>query len=139
MKQKINQLNGFDFTHERHNFGGVWVFNWSFKPIEMNEWCPFSLPTGKTKKADMEGLLHDREAATAYYVVWLERASNVEAAERRLNFALEKLKRVSDPEWGGRGNNPDKDARIVRQVHYEVDAAETELSSAKALKARLTK
>lgn len=136
--QKTHQLNGFDFTHDRRSFDGVWVFYWYFRPTEKTEWCPFSLPTGKTRKADMEAFLRNSGAASDHYEKWIERASDVEAAERELHSALEHLKRVSDPEWGGNGNNPNKDVRIVRQAHSDVDSAKRALESAKARKKRLT-
>lgn len=139
MPQKIEQLNGFEFTHERHNFGGTWSYFWYFKPGDQPFWCPFSLPTGNARKADMVSFLRDPDSATAYYKDWLERASDVEAAELRLSQAHSHLERISDPGWGGKGNNPNKDARINRQARDNYDRAERELENAKRIRQQLIK
>ncbi|POU03518.1 hypothetical protein C3369_06750 [Escherichia sp. ESNIH1] len=139
MPQKIELLNGFEYTHERHNFGGTWVYYWHFKPVDQPAWCPFSLPTVNVKKADMVSLLRDPDSATTFYKDWLERASDVEAAERRLSQAHSHLERISAPDWGGRGNNPDKDARITRQAHDDFNRAKRELESAIRIREQMTK
>ncbi len=139
MPQKIHRLNGFDYTHERLNFNGTWVFNWRFKPVDMSEWCPFSLPLGKTKKTDMESFLRSKEDATHHYQAWLKDACNVEEAERRLSDAKKKVERISSPDWGGRGNNPNKDSRITRQARSELDSAERNLVRAQELREKLSK
>ncbi|MFT1010952.1 hypothetical protein [Enterobacter hormaechei] len=139
MPQKIELLNGFEYTHERHNLVGTWVYYWYFKPSGNPVWCPFSLPIGNAKKADMVSLLKDPESATAYYKDWLERASDVEAAQLRLSQAHSHLERISQPDWGGRGNNPNKDARITRQAHDNFNRARRELESAIRIREQMTK
>ncbi|EMG7853832.1 hypothetical protein BvCmsA138A_04215 [Escherichia coli] len=138
MKQKLEQLNGFEYTHERHNFNGQWVFFWRFKPIDQPVWCPFTLPSGNAKKADVISLLTDKESAANHYKVWLDRASDVEAAQLRLSRARSHLERISDPNWGGSGSNPDKDARITRQARSEMEFAERDLESAIRIREQIT-
>lgn len=140
MTQKTHQLNGFEFTHERFNLNGQWIYSWYFRPIGQTEWCYYSRPFGKTKKEDVIKLLKEKEDADSFYQSWLDRASDVDAAERRLNSARESWERISHPDWGGlRGNNPNSDARRVKQARSELDSAERGLESAKALRARLDK
>lgn len=139
MPQKTEQLNGFEYTHDRHNFGGQWVYLWRFKPVEQPVWCPFDLPMGKAKKADMVSLLRDPESAGVYYKTWLARASDVEAAELFLSRARSHLERISDPNWGGSGSNPNKDARMTRQAHADVESAERGLESAKRIRQQIAK
>lgn len=140
MMQKIHQMNGFEFTHERFISNGQWVFIWNFRPIGQNEWCYYSQPLGKTKKADVVKFLENKESAIIYYQDWLKRASDVEAAEIQLKQARESWERISHPDWGGlRGNNPNSDARRLKQARSELDSAERGLESAKALRARLDK
>lgn len=139
MPQKIEQLNGFEYTHERHNFGGQWVYFWRFKPVEQPVWCPFDLPTGKAVKADIVSLLKDPESAGVYYKSWLARASDVEAAELRLSQAKDHLRRISEPDWGGSGNNPNRDMRITRQAHSDFESAERGLESAKRIRQQIAK
>jgi hypothetical protein len=55
MKQNIHKLNGLEFTHERDYINGQWVYYGM--TLEQSEWCPFSLPTGKTRKSDIENFL----------------------------------------------------------------------------------
>ncbi|EMR0588734.1 MULTISPECIES: hypothetical protein [Citrobacter] len=139
MPQKIEQLNGFEYTHERHNFGGQWVFLWRFKPVDQPVWCPFSLPTGNAKKADMVNLLSNPESAVVHYRGWLEKASDVEGAELRLSRARVHFERISDPNWGGSGSNPNKDARMTRQARDDLENAERGLESAKRIRQQITK
>lgn len=139
MPQKIHQLKGFEYTHERLNPDGIWVYYWYFKPSGTPLWCSFSLPIGNAKKADMVSFLKDPESATAYYNAWLERASDVEAAELRLSQAHSHLERISQSDWGGRGNNPNKDARITRQAHDDFNRAKRELESAIRIREQMTK
>ncbi|KHT34398.1 hypothetical protein [Pectobacterium carotovorum] len=139
MMQKVHQLNGFEFSHDRFNLDGQWIFSWYFRPTGKHEWCYYSLPSGKTKKSDVIKLLEDNETASAYYQDWLDGASDVEAAELRLSRARDAWTRISHPDWGGRGNNPNSDALRVKQARYELENAERGLESAKALKDRLSK
>ncbi|ELO3239295.1 MULTISPECIES: hypothetical protein [Enterobacteriaceae] len=139
MTQKIEQINGFEYTHERHNFNGQWVFLWRFKPVGQPVWCPFILPVGNAKKADVVRLLRNSEAADIHYKTWLERASDVENAELELSRARAHLERISDPDWGGSGSNPDKDARMTRQAHSDVESAARNLENAIRIRSQITK
>ncbi|TKU47867.1 hypothetical protein FDW94_07280 [Citrobacter sp. wls757] len=139
MTQKIHQLNGFEFTHDRFNLNGQWIYSWYFRPVGKTEWCYYSRHLGKTKKEDVIKLLKEKEDADSFYQEWLDRASDVDAAERRLNIARDDWARVSHPDWGGRGNNPNSDARRIRQAKDELDSAERALKSAISIKDRLSK
>ncbi|ELX8408494.1 hypothetical protein [Klebsiella oxytoca] len=137
MKQKIHEVNGLEFTHERYNFNGQWIYHWYFKPIGQSEWCPYSLPTGKTKKSDVENFLTNGKEANSHYQAWLKDASDVEGAERNLLSAQKAFERISSPEWGGRGNNPNKDVRRVQQARDTLESAKAKLEKAKILRERL--
>lgn len=139
MKQSVHVKNGFEYTHELFNFDGRWVRDWKFRPLDSQEWCPFNLSDRDAKKADIESLLKSESAALAKYSEWLTNASDVEAAEKRLSHAQKNWERVSDPEWGGRGNNPNSDARNIRHARDELDGAKRGLESAKSLRDRLNK
>ncbi|MDY4387885.1 hypothetical protein [Pectobacterium aroidearum] len=129
--------NGFNYTHDRFNFGGQWVVYWRFKPQNSEIWCPFFIPSGKQKKADLEQLLKDINAATEYYDSWLKKASDVEAAQNEVRHSQEHYDRVSDPSWGGRGNNPNRDVRIIRDARLRLDDALRALEKAMSLRAKL--
>ncbi|EPG9146761.1 hypothetical protein NPH96_004322 [Klebsiella variicola] len=139
MTIKIERLNGFEYHYEKHQLGGSWVYYWYFRPVGQNEWCNFYLPTGNAKKADMISFLKNPEDSAARYKSWFETVSNVENAELNLSRARAQLERVSDPDWGGRGNNPDKDARRKRQALYDVDCALRKLEKAKRIRQQITK
>ncbi len=137
MKQNIHKLNGLEFTRERDFINGQWVYSWYFRPLEQSEWCPFSLPTGKTRKSDIENFLKNCEEATKFYLEWLRNASDVEGAERYLLSAKQAWERISSPDWGGRGSNPNKDARRVQQARETLESAKVKLEKAKILRERL--
>lgn len=87
----------------------------------------------------MISFLKNPEDSAAHYKSWFETVSDVENAELNLSRAQAHLERVSDPEWGGRGNNPDKDARIKRQALDDVDSALRKLEKAKRIRQQITK
>ncbi|AZF92926.1 MAG: hypothetical protein [Phage NG54] len=135
--QKEHHLNGFIYTHDRFNFDGKWVHFWSFRPEDKDIWCPYSQPDRNTKKDDVIIFLRDPVKADEYYRKWLDSASDVKSAEHRLEIAKARYVKVSDPEWGGRGNNPDKDQRTVKYAREELKMAERVLEDAKSLSERL--
>ncbi|MBP2155747.1 hypothetical protein [Erwinia rhapontici] len=123
---KINEKNGFEYTHERYNLGS-WVVYWKFRPQAASHWKGFSIPSGKAKKADIELFLNDPVAALRSYHEWLDRQGNVELARQNLNDAEARLARVNEPDWGGRGNNPDRDSRRVSDARDAVESAKRAL------------
>lgn len=139
MQQKVHAKNGFEYTHDLFKLDGRWVRDWKFRPSNSQEWCPFYLPDKDAKKSDVENLLKIESEASAFYSSWLARASDVTAAEQRLSDARKHWERVSDPEWGGRGNNPNSDARTIRQARSELDKAESGIALAKAFRERINK
>lgn len=139
MQQKVHVKNGFEYTHDLFNFDGRWIRDWKFRPLSSQEWCPFYLSDKDAKKLDVENLLKNESEALAFYSSWLAKASDVATAEKRLSDAKKHYERVSDPEWGGRGNNPNSDARTVSQARSELENAERGLVSAKALRERINK
>lgn len=139
MTIKIERLNGFEYFYERHNYGGTWVYYWYFRPEGKTEWCNFYLPTGKAKKADMISFLKSPEDAAFRYKSWFETVSDVENAELVLSRARAHLERISDPNWGGSGNNPNKDARRTRQALDDVESAVRGLEKAKRIRQQITK
>ncbi|WP_117146171.1 hypothetical protein, partial [Klebsiella pneumoniae] len=91
----------------------------------------------KTRKSDIENFLKNCEEATKFYLEWLRNASDVEGAERYLLSAKQAWERISSPDWGGRGNNPNKDARRVQQARETLESAKVKLKKAKILRERL--
>lgn len=119
---KMNVKNGFEYTHERHYFGS-WVIYWKFRPQGASHWKDFNIPSGNAKKSDIELFLNDPAAALRSYEEWLDGVGNVELARQSLNDAEARLARVNEPDWGGRGNNPDKDSRRARDAREAVESA----------------
>ena len=139
MTIKIERLNGFEYHYEKIQLGGAWVYYWYFRPEGQTEWCNFYLPTGKAKKADMISFLKNPEDAAARYKSWFETVSDVENAELILSRASSHLERISDPNWGGSGSNPNKDARRTRQALDDVENALRGLEKAKRIRQQITK
>ncbi|QIC15382.1 hypothetical protein G3341_06515 [Providencia vermicola] len=136
--QREHSLNGFIFTHNLNSFGGRWVREWYFKPKDAKEWCPYYLPSVTVKKNDVVEFLKNTEEAKNYYDTWLLSASDIEAAERRLQLAQQRVEKVTDPNWDYRGNNPNKESRIIKNAISELSSAKVFLENAKALKKRLS-
>ncbi|HEI8452092.1 TPA: hypothetical protein SLE35_001865 [Morganella morganii] len=136
--QKEHSLNGFVFTHDLNSFGGRWVRDWYFKPKDAKEWCPYYLPSVTVKKNDVVEFLKKKEEANDYYKKWLLSASDVEAAERRLQLAQQRVEKVTDPNWDCKGNNPNKESRIIKKAMSELNSAKSSLERAKALKKMLS-
>jgi hypothetical protein len=57
----------------------------------------------------------------------------VEGAERYLLSAQQAWERISSPDWGGRGNNPNKDARRCNKQEI-LESAKVKLEKAKILR-----
>lgn len=98
---------------------------------------PIFITYGQNKKADVECFIKCKTEAMEHYNCWLKNASDVAAAEERLVRAQNTWHRVSDPNWGGSGNNPNRDSRITRQAKESLESAERGLVSAKELRERL--
>ncbi|EPL6456383.1 hypothetical protein N0G65_003568 [Providencia rettgeri] len=136
--QREHSLNGFIFTHNLNSFGGRWVRDWYFKPKDAKEWCPYYLTSVTVKKNDVVEFLKNTEEAKNYYDKWLLSASDVEAAERRLRLAQQQVEKVTDSNWDCRGNNPNKESKIIKDAISELSSAKVFLENAKALKKRLS-
>ncbi|MBP6120771.1 MULTISPECIES: hypothetical protein [Providencia] len=136
--QKEHSLNGFVFTHDLTNFDGMWVRDWYFKPKDAKEWCLYYLSSMTVRKNDVVEFLKKTEEAKNYYDKWLLSASDIEAAERRLQLAQQRVEKVTDPNWDCRGNNPNKESRMIKNAMSELSSAKTSLENAKALKKRLS-
>lgn len=129
---KLNVKNGFEYTHERHFFGS-WVYYWYVRPQNSAHWMPFSILSGSAKKVDVEDFLENNQQASRSYSEWLARAGNIDLAQKNLEAAESRLARISEPDWGGRGNNPNKDVRIIKDAHAAVDSARNALSLAQKI------
>lgn len=132
---KVHTKNGFEYTHEVHNFGS-WVHIWSFRPEGRLHWKTFSIPSGTAKKSDIELFLKDPAFAHKDYEEWIERVGNIDLAKEYLIAAQRHLEHVSHPDWGGRGNNPNREVRIVRQARDAVDSASRALEYAEKINSK---
>ncbi|MBX9489978.1 hypothetical protein J8Z82_20940 [Yersinia enterocolitica] len=126
---KIHCKNGFEYTHEKYLFA-YWVYSWKFRPIGKEIWIVYSLPLGKVKKIDIERLLDSPLDAIALYEDSVKRQSDIAAAEQNLEIAKRQLAKVEDPNWGGRGNNPDKDSKTISHARDQLVSAKNRLETA---------
>ncbi len=126
---KIHCKNGFEYTHEKYFFD-CWVYYWKFRPIGKEIWIGYSLPTGKVKKIDIERLLDSPLDAIALYEDSVKRQSDIAAAKQNLENAKRQLAQVEDPDWGGRGNNPDKDSKTISHARGQLASAKNRLETA---------
>lgn len=129
---KKHLKNGFEYFHERHFFGS-WVHYWYLRPQGLINWMPFNTPIGTAKKVDVENFLNNKEEADKSYKEWLDRVGDIELAKKNLRDAESHLARISEPDWGGRGNNPDRDVRITKRARADVDCARRALSFAEKI------
>ncbi|MGJ5822069.1 hypothetical protein ACSBQS_05450 [Serratia sp. H402Y] len=138
--RNISVKNGFEYYCEKHNFG-VWVHYWYYRPQGKDEWINFYLPVtlGRAKKQDLLDFLDNPAEALKKYDERIAYLSDVEEARREIERCKATLDRVTHPDWGGRGNNPDKDARRIRDARSAYSSAEDRLEYAIKLKERLSK
>jgi hypothetical protein len=134
---KVHEKNGFEYTHEKFNIFGNWIVHWKLKPKSSVHWMSYEVPTTKTKKIDVEIFLDDPINALEHYSDWFKRVSDVELARKNLEQAEKRLDKVTHPDWGGRGNNPNKDVRIVRDARENVEACIRALKHAEQLNASI--
>lgn len=125
----IHCKNGFEYTHTKHFFD-CWIYYWKFRPTGKEIWIGYSLPIGKVKKIDIQRLLDSPFDARALYEDSVKRQSDIAAAEQNLENAESKLTRVEDPNWGGRGNNPDKDSKTISHARSQLVSAKNRLATA---------
>ncbi|EPB4501062.1 hypothetical protein [Yersinia enterocolitica] len=126
---KIHCKNGFEYTHEKYFFD-CWVYYWKFRPIGKEIWIEYSLPLGKVKKADIECLLDSPVDANTLYEDSVKSRSDIAAAEQNLEDAKRQLASVEDPNWGGRGNNPDREQKIIQRARSQLETAKQNLATA---------
>lgn len=136
--RKIHSKNGFEFVCDKHFFG-EWVYDWSYRPIGKTEWISFNLPLARAKKQDLVDFLGDRDNALKTYEEKIIYLSDVERAKKDLEMCQSRLEKFEAPDWGGRGNNPDKDQRRIRDARMDVSSEKDSLARAISLRERLSK
>ncbi|WP_414945924.1 hypothetical protein [Serratia marcescens] len=139
--RNIQSKNGFEFYHTRDNIVG-WTHYWRYRPIGKDEWIIFNLPPPalrRAKKQDLLDFLDNPTEALKKYDEEIAYRSDVDGARREMERCKATLERVTHPDWGGRGNNPDKDDRRIRDARSAYSSAEDRLKYAIELKERLSK
>lgn len=127
---KINVKNGFEYYFIRSCYCGNWHFNWYFRPIGEDEFINLHCGEAKTCKKDVESLLSSQAKASEYYFQRLQKLSDMEAAKVALEEAKERYLKVAAPDFGGRGNNPNRDIQTRKDAEARLAAAEHQLNTA---------
>ncbi len=127
---KIHVKNGFEYYCSRNCYCGIWQVYWYFRPIGEGEFINVQCGEVKTCKKDVESLISSHTKAAEYYFQRLQKLSDIEAAKAALEEAQQRYLKVTAPDFGGRGNNPNRDERIQKNVKAHLAAMENQLKTA---------
>lgn len=123
---KIHFKNGFEYYCSSF----AWRVDWYFRPVGDASFIPVNCGELKTCKKDVEELLSSHVKASQYYNQKLLELSDLESAYTALSEALEKCNKVSAPNFGGTGSNPNRDERARKNADRDFIRAETRVKTA---------
>ncbi|EHE0026464.1 hypothetical protein JN652_003567 [Vibrio cholerae] len=137
--RKVHLKNGFNYKHTKYNYAGTWSYTWYIKPVDAEIYLVYAKPLAfNTRKADVEEWLSNPEEARTKYYEDLARQSDVNRAEKELEYAQSHYQKVMSPDFDIRGNNPNAESRARKNAKSQLESAEQRVRTAKEYHAILS-